>query len=218
MAGGAQPAFPVVLVPRGVQQDMAFQVRRRFQGRGCLQQLPGADRRQLFIEQMVRGDVPARRGGVDDRRIELVATEVHPVGDGGGEFHRYVRALGLPFHQVWQQPAHGAGGRLELQGLAPGADFFHGFVDQGEHLLDARVEVAALFGQGQASRLAQEQRVAEVALQSGDLPAHGALGDVQQFGGAGEVAALGGDQEGVQGGQGRQAFHWVSHDVNAWLV
>ncbi|MNP28059.1 hypothetical protein D3C76_1210060 [compost metagenome] len=32
MAGGAQPGFPVVLVPRGVQQDMALQVRWRIQG------------------------------------------------------------------------------------------------------------------------------------------------------------------------------------------
>ncbi|MCY1433581.1 hypothetical protein D9M71_496130 [compost metagenome] len=167
---------------------------------------------------MVRGDVSGRRGAVDDRRVELVATEVHPVGDGGGEFHRHVRALGLPFHQAWQQPAHGAGGGLELQGLAPGADFLHGFVDQGEYLLDTRKEVAALIGQGQAPRLAQEQRIAKVAFQAGDLPADRALGDMQQLGGAGEVAALGGDQEAVQGGQWRQAFHWASHDLRTWLV
>ncbi|MCY1464326.1 hypothetical protein D9M71_823350 [compost metagenome] len=44
-------------------------------------------------------------------------------------------------------------------------------------------------------------------LEGRDLPADGALGDMQLLPGTGEIAVLGGYQEGMQGGQGREAFH-----------
>jgi len=42
-----------------------------------------------------------------------------------------------------------------------------------------------------------------VFFQPSDLPADGALGDMQLLSGTGEIAMLRGDEEGVQGGEGR---------------
>jgi hypothetical protein len=65
--------------------------------------------------------------------------------------------------------------------------------DQVERLLDARVQCLALFGQAQTPCLAVEQRIAQVILKPGYLPAHGTLGDMQLLPGPGEIAALGRD-------------------------
>jgi len=122
-------------------------------------------------------------------------------------------------HQARQQPAHHAGGSLELQGVAAAADLLQRVTDQAEDLLHPQRPLAAFFGQAQAPCLALEQGIAQMAFQPGDLPAHRALGDVQLRGSVGEVAALGGDPEGVQRGQRREAFHRASsHDVRTWLV
>lgn len=105
-----------------------------------------------------------------------------------------------------------------MQGLLAPTDVLHRGADQAKHLLRAVLPRAALFREAQASRLAQKQWVAQVALQPGDLPAHRALGDMQMFGGAGEVAAVGRDPKGVQRRQRRKAFHAMSHDVGTWRV
>ena len=106
-----------------------------------------------------------------------------------------------------------------MQGFALLADLLNGFVDQAENLLDPWQPLASLGGQVQASGLANEQFITQMIFQPGDLPAHGALGDVQLLGGPGEVAALRGNQKSVQRRQGRQSFHWdPRYDVRTWLV
>ncbi|MNE58323.1 hypothetical protein D3C80_1533440 [compost metagenome] len=125
----------------------------------------------------------------------------------GGQFHRYIRAQCLPFHQARQQPAHHAGRGLELQGRAAPTHFTHALLDQREHLLHPRQPVLAFTGQAQPAGLALEQGITQVFFEGSDLAADGALGDVQLLPCTGEVAVLGGDQKGVQGGQGREAFH-----------
>jgi len=79
--------------------------------------------------------------------------------------------------------------------------------DQGEYLLHAWQPVLPLTRQGQAAGLALKQGVTQVFFKPSDLPADGTLGDMQLLSGTGEIAMLGGDQEGVQGGEGRKAFH-----------
>ena len=118
-----------------MQQHLLLQV---CGGAQATEQCRRADWRELFVEQVSRFGGLLGDGRIDHRRIELLAAKVHGVGHGSGEFHRHVRALLLPLHQAWQQPAHHAGGRLELQGLAAAADLLHCLTDQAKHLLGAQ--------------------------------------------------------------------------------
>ncbi|MNE42139.1 hypothetical protein D3C80_1362460 [compost metagenome] len=97
-----------------------------------------------------------------------------------------------------------------MQRLALGTHLLDGLVDQGKHLLDPRKQIAALGRQAQAPGLAHEQGITQVIFQSGDLPAHRTLGDMQLLRRLGEVAALGGDEKGMQGRQGGKALHGSS--------
>jgi len=141
------------------------------------------------------------------------------VGQRGGQFDRYVRAFLLPLQQARHQPAHHAAGRLELQGLTLAPDLLGGLADQPEDLFHPWQPFASFGGQLQASGQTDEQLIPQMIFQPGDLPAHGALGDVQLLGRPGEVAALRSNQKRVQGGQGRQSFHVdPRYDVRTWLV
>ncbi|MNP27655.1 hypothetical protein D3C76_1205780 [compost metagenome] len=208
-AGRIQPDVPVVLVAGRVQQHVLLQIRQLLQGQRARQQLRRTHRCQLFIEQFEFLQTMVGGGTIYHRRIKHFATKIHPMLHRGGQLHRHIRAQRLPLHQPWQQPAHHAGGRLELQRGAARTDLLHTFLDQGEHLLHPWQPVLAFAGQAQATGLAQEQRITQVLFKPGNLTTDCALGDVQQLRGASEVAALGRDQKGMQGGQRRQALHRV---------
>jgi len=188
-------------------------------GVAAVQQMRGAYRGQLFVEQVLAFALGPRLRAVDHGGIESLATKVHPVLHAAGQFHRHVGAQFLPVQQLGQQPAQHAGRGLDLQRGTANAGVLDCLADHVEHLPDPRIQRLALFGQTQAASLAMEQRIPQMLLKPGDLPAHCALGDMQLLGGPGEVAALCGDQKRVQGGQGRQSFHVdPSHDVRTWLV
>ncbi|MCY1438291.1 hypothetical protein D9M71_544850 [compost metagenome] len=205
-----EPGVPVVLVAGRVQQHVLLQIRQLLQGQRARQQLRRTHRCQLFIEQLEFLQTMIGGGAIHHRRIKHFATKIHPVLHRSGQLHWHIRAQRLPLHQPWQQPAHHAGGRLELQRGAARTDLLHTFLDQGEHLLHPWQPVLAFAGQAQTTGLAQEQGITEMILEAGNLPTDRTLGNVQQLRRAGEVAALGGDQKSMQGGQRRQAFHRAS--------
>ncbi|MNN13092.1 hypothetical protein D3C81_1261110 [compost metagenome] len=196
-----------MLVTRGVQEHVAHQVVDLHQRQGALQQRRCTHGGQLFVEQFAHLQPMVRQAAVHHRCVEAFAAKIHAMLHRGGQLYRYIGAQRLPFHQTRQQPAHHAGRGLELQGGVMPADFPYPLFDQREHLLHPRQPVLAFTRQAQAARLALEQGVTEVLLQCGDLPADGALGDVQLLPGTGEITVLCSDQEGVQGGQGREPFH-----------
>ncbi len=74
-----------------------------------------------------------------------------------------------------------------------------------QRLAHAGQERDARFGELDAAIAAPEQRHAKVGFQRLDLPADGAMGEVQFAGGVGEAQALGRDLEGRQRLQRRQA-------------
>ncbi len=137
-SGGQKPGFPVLVITGGVKQGVQRQVGGAGQWYGAIHQLLGAHGRELFIEQVVGDLGAAGLGAVDHRGVEFFPAKIHAILHGGGQLHRHVRALCLPAHKARQEPAHYAGGGLELQGFALCADLFDGLVDQDEDLLNAR--------------------------------------------------------------------------------
>ena len=83
-------------------------------------------------------------------------------------------------------------------GGAAFAQHGHEFVAGGEDRLRVGQRDAARFGQMHAARGADEQRLAEAALEQADLRRQRRLGDVQLLRGTGEVAGLGDDTEVVE--------------------
>lgn len=66
-------------------------------------------------------------------------------------------------------------GVFDLQRRAADAGVLDRFADQVKHPLDARVKRLALLSQAQATRLSMKQRIPQMFLKPGDLPAHRAL-------------------------------------------
>ncbi|MNK96857.1 hypothetical protein D3C87_1171670 [compost metagenome] len=163
----------------------------------------GADRGQPLLEQRLAMGVPGLTGLIDDGEIEGLPGEIDAMAVAAAHFD----CLPLERLQPSQQPAAGAGGHLDadgllvgqgLQGAEPLPHAGQPFANEGQQPLGGR-------GQGQATGAAHEQQVAEAGLQLGDLLAHRPLTHAQLIGGQGETQVAGRTLENLQAIQGQLA-------------
>ncbi|MNH13984.1 hypothetical protein D3C79_735700 [compost metagenome] len=120
-----------------------------------------------------------------------------------------IRVGGMKGRQPWDQPAHGDGrfarqhqyvlSRLLLQAV-------HRAFKLLEHRQGGAVQGAPGGGEKDRPVAPLEQLHPQRLFQQAYLPAHGAVGDIEQLGGAHETLGLRGNVEIAKGGQCRQ-FH-----------
>lgn len=129
----------------------------------------------------------------------------------GGHFPDVQPHGGKPFAEGSQQAGQDGqsqgGGEADPQASGPsGADLAgrrQAVRDAGEGLPGGGKQFPASGGEGDVSRLAAEQRMADLVLQAPDLLAQRRLGDAQAGGRAAEVEFLGEYDERVQLGKGK---------------
>ncbi|MNE45181.1 hypothetical protein D3C80_1394540 [compost metagenome] len=163
----------------------------------------GADRGQPLLKQGLAVGIAPQAGLIDDGEIEGFPGKVDAMAVAAAHLHR------LPFERLQpsQQPAAGAGGHLDADGLLVGQGLqgTEPFPHAGKPLANEGQQPLGGRGQGEAAGAAHEQQMAEARLQLGDLLAHRPLAHAQLVGGQGETQVAGRTLEYLQAIQGQLA-------------